>query len=60
VIDGAPFEEGTNVTVIAASDAGTFDLAPEDEAVILAAIMEADHGKLVEGVGLIAKLSSLD
>jgi hypothetical protein len=54
VIDGAPFEEGTNVTVIAASDAGTFELAPEDEAVILAAIMEADHGKLVEGAGLIA------
>lgn len=60
VIDGAPFEEGANVTVIAASDAETFELAPEDEAAILAAIMEADHGKVVDGADLIAKLSSSD
>jgi hypothetical protein len=56
VIDGAPFEEGASVTVIAADDAETFELGPEDEAALLAAIAEANRGEVVDGVELIAKL----
>jgi hypothetical protein len=58
VVDGAPFEEGAKVTVIAADDTETFELGTEDEAVLLAAIMEANRGEVVDGVELVAKLGS--
>jgi hypothetical protein len=60
VIDGAPFQEGARVTVIGADDSETFELGPEDEAALLAAIGEANHGEIVDGVELVAKLSSHD
>jgi hypothetical protein len=60
VIDGAPFQEGTRVTVIGADDSETFELGPEDEAALLAAIGEANHGEIVDGVELVAKLGSHD
>ncbi|HVA41091.1 MAG TPA: hypothetical protein VNF49_10535 [Candidatus Binataceae bacterium] len=56
VIDGAPFEEGVSVTVMAADNAETFELGSEDEAALLAAIMEANRGEVVDGVELVAKL----
>ncbi|MGH7815612.1 MAG: hypothetical protein ACREQI_16620 [Candidatus Binataceae bacterium] len=56
VIDGAPFEEGAAVTVIAAEDAETFELGPEDEAALLAAIEEADRGETVDGGKCLAGL----
>ena len=49
VIDGAPFEDGASVTVIAADDRETFELGPEDEATLLAAIAEADREEVIEG-----------
>ncbi len=60
VIDGAPFQEGARVTVIGADDSETFELGPEDEAALLAAIGEANHGEIVDGVELVAKLGSHD
>jgi hypothetical protein len=60
VIEGAPFEEGASVTVIAADDAETFELGPQDEAALLAAIEEANRGEVIEGAELIAKLGSRD
>ncbi len=60
VIDGAPFQEGARVTVIGADDSETFELGPEDEAALLSAIGEANHGEMVDGVELVAKLSSHD
>jgi hypothetical protein len=60
VIEGAPFEDGANVTVIAADDAETFELGPEDEAILLAAIGEADRGEVIDGAELLAKLGSRD
>jgi len=60
VIKGAPFEDGADVIVIAADDAETFELEPEDEAALLAAIGEADRGEIIDGAELLAKLSSLD
>ena len=60
VIEGTPFEDGAKVTVIAADDAETFELGPEDEAALLAAIGEADLGEVVDGAELLAKLGSRD
>jgi len=56
VVDGAPFEEGTSVTVIAADGAETFELGPEDEDALLAAIAEAERGELVDGAELLNNL----
>jgi len=56
VMDGAPFEEGAEVTVIAPENADTFELSPEDEAELLARLAEADRGKFVEGDEVLAKL----
>lgn len=60
VIDGAPFEEGANITVIAADDTETFELGPQDETALLAAIAEANRGEVLDGADLIAKLGSRD
>lgn len=56
-MDGAPFEDGAEVTVIAVEDTDTFELGPEDEAELLARIAEADQGKFVDGDEVLAKLS---
>ena len=58
VVDGSPFEEGAQVTVIAADDTETFELGREDEEALLAAIAEANRGESVDGVVLVAKLGS--
>ncbi len=55
-MDGAPFEEGAEVTVIALEDTDGFELSPEDEAELLEAIAEADRGELVDAHELLAKL----
>jgi hypothetical protein len=60
VIEGEPFEEGTDVTVLAAGDGEDFELGLEDEAALLAAIAEADRGEFVEGRDLLAKLRERD
>jgi len=56
VMDGAPFEEGTEVTVIAADEVEGFELGPEEEAELLDAIAAADRGELVDGREFLAKL----
>jgi len=58
VVEGAPLEEGTTVTILAAEDAETFELGPAEEAEILAAIADAERGDLVEGPDVLARLSS--
>ncbi len=55
-IDGTPFEEGASVTVIASEDGETFELGPEDEAALLAAIAEANRGEVVDSAELLSKL----
>jgi hypothetical protein len=59
VVDGSPFEEGAQVTVIAADDIETFELGREDEAALLAAIAEVNRGEIVDGFELVAKLASI-
>jgi len=42
--------------VIASEDAETFELGPDDEAALLAAIAEANRGDVVDGAELLSKL----
>ena len=57
VVEGPPLEEGATVTVIATEDAETFELAPEEEAALVAAIAEADRGDLLDAGEIVADLS---
>ena len=56
VVDGAPFAEGSTVTVVAPDDGEVFELSPQDERALLAAIAEADHGAVVDGDQLLRDL----
>jgi len=60
VVEGTPLDEGATVTVIATEGAETFELAPADEAALLAAIAEADRGDLLDASEIIAELSRDD
>ncbi len=57
VLDGAPFQEGETVTVIAPDDTDGFEVGTQDEALLLAAIAEADRGELVDAADVLATLS---
>ncbi len=57
VFEGEPLAEGTRVAVVAndPDDAG-FDVTPEEKAMLLNAIAQADRGELIDGPQLLAKL----
>ena len=57
VIEGAPFEEGTSVTVLARDEEASVTLTPEEEAEILLAIAEADRGETVSAEEVLANLA---
>jgi len=57
VIEGATFEEGTSVTVLARDDEGGFTLTPEEEAELLMSIAEADRGETIPAEEVLAKLA---
>ena len=46
-VDGEPFAEGLVVTVVARDDDEAFDVLPEEEKVLLAAIAQPDRGEVV-------------
>ena len=49
VVEGAPLEEGSTVTVIAPEGDETFELTAADEAALLLAIDEAERGEVIDG-----------
>jgi hypothetical protein len=57
VLEGATFEEGSSVTVLARDPEGATTLTPEDEAELLLAIAEADRGEMVSAEEVLAKLA---
>ena len=57
VVEGATFEEGTSVTVLARDEEGAVTLTPEEEAELLLAIAEADRGEMVAAEEVLAKLA---
>jgi hypothetical protein len=57
VLEGAPFEEGASVTVLAREDAAGFTLTAEEEAELLLSIAEADRGEMVAAEEVLARLA---
>ena len=57
VLDGATFEEGASVTVLARDEEDGVTLTPEEEAELLLAIAEADRGETVSAEEVLAKLA---
>jgi len=57
VLEGAAFEEGTSVTVLARDEKGDITVTPEEEAELLLAIAEADRGEMVSAEEVLAKLA---
>ena len=47
VLEGEPLPEGSVVTVVARDDEETFDVSPDEERALLAAIAQADRGQVV-------------
>ena len=47
ILEGDPLPEGSVVTVVAREDDETFDVSPEEEAALLAAIVQAERGEVV-------------
>ena len=47
IVEGESLAEGSIVTVVAREDDEGFDVSPEEEAALLAAMAEADRGELV-------------
>lgn len=47
VLEGEPLPEGSVVTVVARDDDETFDVSPDDERALLAAMAQADRGQVV-------------
>jgi len=47
VLEGEPLAEGAVVTVVTRDDDDTFDVAPEEERALFAAIAQADRGQVV-------------
>jgi hypothetical protein len=47
VLEGEPLAEGSVVTVVANEDDEAFDVSPEDERSLLAAIAQAERGQVV-------------
>ncbi|MFL6235515.1 MAG: hypothetical protein ACJ76N_20430 [Thermoanaerobaculia bacterium] len=48
-VEGEPLPEGCTVTILAPEEDGFFELGPEDERELLAAIAEADAGDVIDG-----------
>lgn len=47
VVEGEPWAEGSVVTVVARDEEENFDVSPEEERALLAAIAQADRGQVV-------------
>jgi len=47
VLEGEPLAEGSVVTVVAREADETFDVSPEEEKALLAAMAQADRGEVV-------------
>jgi hypothetical protein len=56
VVQGAPLNEGSSVTVVVREDDETFELGPEDEAALVGAIDEADGGDVVPADEVLGRL----
>ncbi len=58
VVEGAPLEEGSTVTVIAPEGDETFELDGDAEAALRVAIDEAERGEVIDGKQFLPDLAS--
>lgn len=58
VLEGEPLAEGSFVTVVTTEDEEAFDVSPEDERALLAAIAQAERGQVVSWEELREQLRS--
>lgn len=56
VVEGEPLAEGATVTVMIPEDEQGFELGPEEEAELLAAMDQIRRGEVVDGDELIREL----
>ena len=56
-VDGDNLPEGTKVTILAPENGETFEVSPDEEAVLLAAIAEAERSDVVDASSLIKQIS---
>lgn len=47
VLEGEPLAEGSVVTVVSREDDETFEVSPEEEKALLAAIAQAERGEVI-------------
>lgn len=55
-VEGTAFDEGAVVTILARDDDEMFNLSPEQEAELLAAIAEAERGEVISADQLLKNL----
>ena len=60
ILEGEPLADGSVVTVLAQEADETFDVTPEEEQALLAAIAEAERGELISWEELREQLRSLE
>jgi hypothetical protein len=56
-VDGDNLPEGTKVTILASENGESFEVEPDEEALLLAAIAEAERGDVVDASSLIKQIS---
>ena len=55
VVEGEPLDEGAVVTVLV-SDEHVFTLSPDEEAILLESIAQAERGELIDGPEVLKRL----
>lgn len=56
VVEGAALSEGASVTVLVRENDETFEATAEEEAALLRALADADHGDLIDAEHLLKDL----
>jgi hypothetical protein len=56
-VEGDNLPEGAKVTILAPENGETFEVGPAEEAILLAAIAEAERGDIVDASSLIKQIS---
>ena len=56
-VEGDNLPEGAKVTILAPENGETFEVNPDEEVILLAAIAEAERGEMVNASSLIEQIS---
>jgi len=59
-IEGCNLPDGAKVTILASENEETFEVSPEEEVALLAAIAEAQRGETVNASTLIEQISNCE